>query len=235
MSCIDVALNHVSIRKYVGEEMSKEHVELIVEVARRAPSSWGIQPVSVIVVRDDTLKARIAELVGGQEHVAKAPLFLVFAIDYAKVLEAAKSLGVSVAEPGLGHLAIALIDVGIASAWAALAAEQLGYGITFIAVYESACEIADLLKLPAYTLPVVGLTVGKPAERPSKQPRHPLTAFMFDDGYGDYIRAAKEILSDEKLRVKYEKIFPIVLSKEGFNKKVGEKLENCLPKRGFKL
>ncbi len=229
MSCIDVISRHVSIRKYTKGSIPKEHVEAIVEAARRAPSSWGLQPLTVIVVEDTGLKEKIAEAVGGQEHVAQAPVFLVFAVDYAKLVEAVRLHGLEAGRVGFGHFAAALLDIGIASGWAALAAEQLGYGITFIAVYAAACKVADILGLPHNVLPVVGLTVGKPAEKPGKlSPRQPVDAFRIVNGYGDAKEMARIMLSDENLKAKYERVLRIVLTPSGFYEKVGEELENCM-------
>ena len=235
MSCLETALRHVSVRRYTGEPVRREDLEAIVEAARRAPSAWGIQPVSVVAVTDEGLKARLAEMLGGQEHVAKAPLFLVFAVDYAKVLEASRLLGVEAAQPGPGHLASALIDVGIASAWAAITAEELGYGITFIAVYGAACEVAEQLSMPSLVVPVVGLTVGRPAEKPPLQPRHPRQAFLDVNRYGDPAAKARAMAGDGALWRKYSKVCPVVLPPGAYNDDVGRRLWECLRRRGFRV
>lgn len=102
-----------------------EHLKAILELeaTRRAPSAWGLQPFTIIVVKDKDIKEKIAEAVGGQEHVVRAPVFLVFVVDYAKLLEAARRTGHDVSDPRLGYFTIALVYIGIASAWASLVGE----------------------------------------------------------------------------------------------------------------
>ncbi len=224
---------HVSIREFVDEEIPREHVEKILEAARRAPSAWGLQPYTVIVVEDRALKKEIAEAVGGQEHVAKAPLLLVFAIDYAKLVELSGKIGIDVSEPGLGHFVIGLVDVGIASAWASIAAEELGYGVTFIALYSNPCRIAEILNTPKYTLPVVALTIGKPAVKPKLQPRQPVKALVDYDRYGSVEEKVNAMLGDRELMAKYRQVIELALKPNTYYDNVGRNVMECI-KRYFK-
>lgn len=161
----EIARRHRSIRSYSGG-VPDDHLNIIIETARRAPSAWGFQPYTITIVRDRTLLERLAEAVGGQRHVAEAPVFLVFSVDFAKIKAGAELLGVKVADIGVQHLMTALVDVGIAAGWAALAAEDLGYGVAFIAIYSNPCKVAEIIGAPEFTLPAVGLVVGKPGENP---------------------------------------------------------------------
>lgn len=231
-SCIDTIMRHASVRVFRDEEVPREDLGKILEAARRAPSSWNLQPVTVIAVTDKGLKKAIAETVGGQEHVAKAPVFLVFSADYHKLLEASRLAGVSVSQPGIGHFVVAAIDVGISSAWAALAAEELGYGVVFVALYSSPCRIADILGLPMHVVPLVGLAVGRPAERPSPRPRHPREVFAAENQYPSPTSLG------EKVRSTYRgggtKLFNYVLSPGGYYDQVAKALLDCLERRGFR-
>ncbi len=226
--CLSVISRHVSIREYTSESIPEEHVKKIIEASRRAPSAWGLQPYTIIIVRDPRLKKDIAEAVGGQEHVAKAPLLLVYAIDYAKLVELAKKIGVSASDPGLGHLIIGLVDVGIASAWASIVAEELGYGITFIALYSNPCRIAKILGLPKYVLPAVALTIGKPARRPGLQPRQPVEALIDHEKYGDTVKKADAMLGDRELMAKYRRVIELTLKPNTYYDLVGEEMYKCI-------
>jgi len=234
--CVDllkVISSHRSIRKYRDEGIPEQHVGIILEAARRAPTSYNLMPVSIIAVTDPRLREMLAEAVGGQKHVASAPLFLVFAVDYAKMKEAAKRVRARHAEPGLGHLAPALIDVGIMSGWAALAAERLGYGVTFIALYSNPCRVADVLSLPSLTLPVVGLTVGVPAENPGLRPRHPPRALYSENRY-EPGPAERGILVAETYGGRAHRLFESVLAPNAYYDRVGGTLAECLKSMGFK-
>ncbi|ABM80862.1 nitroreductase family protein [Hyperthermus butylicus] len=232
--CIETISRHVSIRKYTDEPVKPEDLEAIVEAARRAPTSWGIQPFTVTIVTDGELKAKLAEAVGGQEHVAKAPVFLVFSVDYRKLAEAARIHGVEFAEPGLGHLLIGVVDAGIAAGWAALAAESLGYGIVFIALYSNPCRIAEILNLPEQVLPVVGLCVGRPAEKPSPKPRQPREVFAAENRYialdEEAARKVAYVFGE-----KTQRIYSYVLSKGGYYEQVTRRLLECARRRGFRI
>lgn len=234
MPCIvEAARRHRSIRKYSGP-VSDEDKRLILEAAQRAPTAWNLMPVSIQAVTDPALLERLGDAVGGQEHVKKAPLFLVFSVDYAKVLEASRASGIEPSTPGLGHFMAALIDAGIMAGWAGLAAEDLGYGVAYIAVYGSACRVAEILGLPRHVVPVVGLAIGRPGEEPPVRPRQPLEALVGWNGYGsspgERAAGVRSVYGERAQR-----LFSIVTSPGGYLDRVGEGMVSCLRERGFKI
>ncbi|MEB3861574.1 MAG: nitroreductase family protein [Desulfurococcales archaeon] len=233
MPCVvEATKRHRSIRAYSGP-VEEEHVNLIIEAARRAPTAWNLMPVSIQAVTDPSLLEKLGDAVGGQEHVRKAPLFLVFSIDYAKVVEASKASGVEPAEPGLGHVVAALVDAGIMVGWAGLAAEDLGYGVAFIAVYGNPCRVAEILGLPPLVVPVVGLAIGKPGEDPAPRPRQPLDSMLGLNGYGkspeEKAQGVQAVYGQRAQR-----LFSIVTSREGYLAKLSSQILECLRSRGFK-
>ena len=78
---IDVMSNHVSVRRFTDEPLSDEMLDVIVETARRAPTSSNWQTYSIVVVRDQAKKEQLAELAGGQGHIASSQAFLAFCAD----------------------------------------------------------------------------------------------------------------------------------------------------------
>ena len=231
--CLGTVLGHVSVREYLDEPLPREDVKRILEAARRAPTAWNMQPITVTVVEDPGRKERIARAVGGQDHVAKAPLFLVFSVDFAKIIEASRRLGVEPAKPNPAFLLDALLGAGISSASAAIAAEAMGYGVVFIALYVNPCEVADAIEAPAYVLPVVGLAVGKPLETPAPRPRQPLEAFASTDAYGDPGEKARLIIGEMGERL--AKLYSKVISTSGYYSGIGGAIAGCLEKKGFRL
>lgn len=230
---LDVIARHASVRDYTREKVSEEDLEKILWAARRAPTAWNLMPVTINVVRDDQLKASLAEAVGGQSHVANAPVFLVFSINYQKHMEAARIEGLEPSEPGLGHVMAGLVDAGIMSGWAALAAESLGYGITFIAVYSNPCRIAEILGHPKYVLPAVGLTIGRPAEHPEPRPRQPAEAVIARDAQALEGRGASVLEAYQPGR--RTRLFKYVFTEGGYLDRVSERLIECLKKQGFRF
>ncbi len=231
--CIDVIVQHRSIRKYKREKIKEEDLKIILEAIRRAPSGWGLGWVNVIVVQDEVLKSRIADLVGGQKHVEEAPLLLVFIVDYARLEKVLEKTGTVSAKPNLGFLLAGLVDVGIASAFATIAAESLGYGVCYIAIYSAMCEIAKLLNLPKGSIPIVGLTVGIPSEEPGLRPRPSLDVIADIDKYG--VLEEKVNKTIEQLRNYMAKTWKLVLSKDGIYENVGVQILECLRNQGFNI
>ncbi len=234
-NCLSVIKSHASVRSYRGGEIPREHLEAILEAARRAPTGWNLQPLTIIAVQDPDLKKKLSQALGGQEHVAEAPVFLVFAIDYAKIARLGEKLGYRI-EPGLGNLVEALIDAGIASGWAAIAAETLGYGITFIALYENPCPVAEALGLPDLVVPAVGLTIGRPAEAPKPRPRQSLETLVDYNHYTgpeEKAEALRESLDTYAGRA--SRLFSYIFSPGGYYERASRNMAHCLREKGFKV
>ena len=62
-----------------GKKVAKEYVDKIVEAARMAPTSSGMQQFRVIVISNQELKNKIVPIAWGQEIVAQCSHLLVFA------------------------------------------------------------------------------------------------------------------------------------------------------------
>ena len=105
--------------------------------------------------------------------IAKAPWALIFVVDYAKWIDLFEHVGCFEPEfvertgkaprraPGLGDFAIAAQDAVIAAQNAVVAAEALGLGSCYIGdIVENAEEVAELLDLPPYTMPLSMLIIG---------------------------------------------------------------------------
>ena len=230
--CLSVIARHRSIRAFKQEPVKEEHLKAILEAARRHPSAWNLQPVHVAVVRDPELKSRLADILWGQEHIRQAPVFLVFSVDYAKLWRALEQAGVERRPLGVAELLQGVLAAGMAAAWAALAAESLGYGVSFIAVYGKPCEVAEAIGAPEGVLPVVGLNVGVPAEDPEVRPRMPLAALASENGYGSLDEAAKAYAETaEGFLDKVARVMRRGGPVDGMN----SYLYRCLEERGYKL
>lgn len=54
-----------SIRQYTAEPVSEEHLEMILEAARQAPSGENAQPWRFIIVRDEATRKQLGAIAGG--------------------------------------------------------------------------------------------------------------------------------------------------------------------------
>lgn len=65
-----------SIRKYTADPVPNAKLKAALVAAQRAPSWENAQPWHFIVIRDQKVKDLVAEIAGGQRHVAKAPVIV---------------------------------------------------------------------------------------------------------------------------------------------------------------
>ncbi|BAA78993.2 NADH dehydrogenase [Aeropyrum pernix K1] len=231
--CFSVISRHRSVRSFSTEPIPQEDIRKILEAARRHVSPWNIQPVHVTVVTDSKLKSRLSDALWGQEQIKEAPVFFVFSVDYAKVLESIKLLGLEAREPGLTELLQGYISASVALAWSIAVAEDLGYVVNIIAAYGNPCEVADILGLPSYVVPVAGLLVGKPkGELPPLTPRAPVEALAGWNSYGDLEDKVKAYMS---LGEKFVNNMWRVHRHGGPVDRMDNVIRECLKSRGFRV
>ncbi|ASA23939.1 NADPH-dependent oxidoreductase [Paenibacillus donghaensis] len=177
--------NHRSYRQYTEQPVEPEKLKAIIEAAQAAPSWVHGQQVSIIAVRSPQRRQQLAALSGNQQHVADAPVFLVFCMDFYRAKLACELEGQSFeAAADVDLLLVGAADVGIALANAVAAAESLGLGIIPIGgVRRNTGAVIELLQLPQYVFPVVGLCVGYPAGEVPQKPRLPLEAVYHEEQY----------------------------------------------------
>lgn len=167
---IRTQLAHSSVRAFTNEPVTAELRTQILDAARAASTSCALQVTSIIRVTDPALRARIAELSGGQAHVAAAPEFWVFCADYHR-------LQLLCPEADLGWIEqflVGCLDTGIMAQNAFTALESLRLGGCFIGgIRNGITEVSALLRLPQNVFPVVGIAFGHPAVRNPVKPRLP--------------------------------------------------------------
>lgn len=73
----ELTLRRRAIRDFDGEPVSDEDMRAILEAALLAPSSGGLQPFELHWVRDEALRARVAEACNGQRAAASAAALVV--------------------------------------------------------------------------------------------------------------------------------------------------------------
>ena len=79
MNLIEALHWRYATKKMNGEAVPQEKVNQIVEAARLAPTSSGLQPFNVVVITDPALKAQIAPIANNQSQVIDCSHLLVFA------------------------------------------------------------------------------------------------------------------------------------------------------------
>ena len=167
---VDTLLERRSIRKFKSKPLGDDVIETLETVAQHAASSQFLNDWSAIRVTDPAAKKRLAEI-GGQPYIATAPLLYVFVLDEHRNAAIAASKGVETASDeftlnGSYRYTQAQNDAVLALHAMETAAYSLGLGCVILgSLLNDVPALIDLLNLPEYTYPVLGLAIGKPDQR----------------------------------------------------------------------
>lgn len=201
---IEQLLAHRTVRAFLPDPVPADTVPTLIAAAQSAASSSNLQLWSVVAVADPARRARLAELAGGQAHIAQAPLILLWVADLAR----AKSIAEAAGAPSEGYdflesYTVAAIDAALAAQNATLAAESLGLGTVYIGgLRNNPAEVAELAGLPPQAVVVFGLVIGHPdPARPAAiKPRLPQAAVLHHERYDLAAQAAPIAAYDETAR-----------------------------------
>ncbi|RMX05860.1 NADPH-dependent oxidoreductase [Corticibacter populi] len=228
--------SHLSERDFTGEPIADEVLDAIVESGRRTPTHRHGQQISLVVVRNpDTLgrlwqaiaegiakdqqearerlglPADAAPVVPRLHPASKAPVFILIAVDFHKTSVAVQAGGREQhVQESLEGWTVGAVDAGITLGTLSAAARSFGLGAVAIgAIRHDPQPIIDLLGLPKWTYPVVGISIGA-VNRPEKlvrKPRLPLSTYRHDERY-DPEALTPEILAafDEELLAYWREI-----------------------------
>ena len=184
MTVIDQIHQHRSIRKYKPDPVPDQILSEILEAGIRTSSSGNMQTYSIIVSRNPDLKAELLEPHMGQSMVVDAPIFLTFCADFHRMR---RWLDLSQAPDNFDNFfsfMIAAIDAILVSQTVAMAAESRGLGICYLgSTLANADQIGEILDLPSNVVPVVGFSLGYPAEQPGLRDRLPSSGLIHWERY----------------------------------------------------
>lgn len=181
---IELLKSHRSIRKFTNQTVSDELVNEIVACGQSAATSNNIQATTVIRVRDPLKREKFAALANHQEHVTKAPVFLIYCADLHRPKLACEMAGGEFQGGQMEQFIIATVDVALAAQNSVVAAESLGLGSCYIgALRNNPQVVTELLELPPQVYPVFGLCLGYPDQNPEVKPRMPLQTVLKEEIY----------------------------------------------------
>jgi len=183
---IDLMNNHVSVREFQpGTDIDDATLKEIINAGRNASTWRALQSYSIIVIRDQGLKAEISKLTY-QPSIKNCSVFLVFVGDLARANTAVGMHGGKF-QPGLVEsLLVPAVDASICAQNILLAAESLNLSGCYIGMVRTKSEeISELLGLAKYQYPLVGMVLGVPANRIPPKPRLPYDGVVFEDHYND--------------------------------------------------
>lgn len=179
-------LDHRTIREFTTDPIPEETMQTLFQVAAQTASARFLQAVSIIRVEDQAKRDELARI-GKQPYVARAPEYLLFVADTRR---SAKILAEANSDPGYAgsmHLfREAFTDACLMAQNLVVAAESLGLGTNYLGnIFNDVSGVIKLLDLPKFVYPVVGITLGKPNQKPQLKPRIPAELRVMVDTYAE--------------------------------------------------
>ena len=168
---IDLVKHRTSCRSYEPKPVSKKHLELMLEVARLAPSACNKQPWRFAVVQDEALRMRLIN----EAFLKGIPMKWAENAGAIIALGMEKSAITHKVAPKISGVDYPLLDLGIAGEHLVLQAEELGLGTCWIGWIKPK-EVRRIVGWPRSIEPVGLITVGWPAGERTTRPRLPMEA-----------------------------------------------------------
>ncbi len=180
-----------SIRSFENRPVEKDVLDKLKDLTLRAPSAGNMLMYSVVEVKEQAKKDKLAKICDNQIMIAKAPVVWVYLLDMQKWINYFKESGceekssIKVRRPGIGDFHLAMQDALIAAQTTVLAAEALGLGSCYIGdIIENYEDLRELLNLPSLAAPAACLIMGYPKRPSSPMTRRPARESMFmEDEY----------------------------------------------------
>ncbi|MGC8849780.1 MAG: nitroreductase family protein [Candidatus Bathyarchaeia archaeon] len=163
-----------SIRAFKKAPVDDGILRRVLEAAQWAPSAGNLQARDFIVVRDPSVKERLARAALGQWFIVEAPVNVVVC---ANLERSASRYGER------GRRFYAWMDAAAAVENLMLAAHALGLASCWIGAYRDE-EVSEILGLPEWVKPVAIIPLGYPGEKTYPTPRTAVEKLTYRDRYG---------------------------------------------------
>ncbi len=194
-----------SVRVFENKPITAEIRNEIIGAALEAPSAGAMMLYSILDIKEQEVKDKLAVYCDNQPFIAKAPMVLIFLADYHRWYDAFCYEGCNPRTPGEGDILLACADAIIAAQNTVVAAQSFGIGSCYIGDIIENCEaVREFLALPEYVLPAAMVVYGYPEEgqlERKKPVRFEKEYIVFEDRYQ---RLSKEE-HDRMHQVRHEK------------------------------
>ncbi|OPZ64740.1 MAG: FMN reductase (NAD(P)H) [Firmicutes bacterium ADurb.Bin506] len=176
-----------SCRAFADRPIPPEVLDAVLEAGVRAPTGGNLQPYSIITVRNRAVASKLASLCGDQPFIARAPVNLLFCIDFHRGRRWAElSDAPFTCNRAFRHFWIAFQDTIIAAQNICVAADSAGLGSCYVGtVLECFPELRSMFQLPQGVFPVVLLSLGYPDAELRRRGKFPQSIIVHDEVYHD--------------------------------------------------
>lgn len=156
-----------SCRAFTPDPIPEDVLRILFEAAIHSATGGNLQPYSIIRIEREAARIKMAE-VCGQRFMARAPLHLIFCVDWARLERWAGLSGAPFTAPhSFRHFWVAVQDTTIAAQNLCTAADAMGLGSVYIGtILDLIQEARDLFDLPPGVLPAILLCLGYPKRKP---------------------------------------------------------------------
>ncbi len=198
-----------SVRQFIDRDIDEETREKLLLSAVQAPTAGNQQLYTILDIRSQQIKDKLAVSCDNQPFIKKAPMVLIFCADCKKWDDAYQSIGLTPRKAGAGDILLAVEDAMIAAQNVVVAAESLGLGSCYIGdILENREYHKELLNIPDMVMPIGMLVIGYPSEaaiKREKPQRCSIKHIVHRDGYREMDGAElKEMLSYKAGEKSYE-------------------------------
>lgn len=156
MEVIEALLTRRSIRRYLDQPVSDEHIATILKAGLAAPSAHNRRPYQFVVVKDKEVKLALGKTTIYGKMLPEAPVIIVV-------------LGNTEVQK---HHDLLLNDCSAATENILLAVHGLGLGAVWVGIlnhFGMVNLVSKALKLPEHILPIAMIPIGYPNEvRPER-------------------------------------------------------------------
>ena len=151
-----------SVRTFTADAVSEEQLAQLVKAGMAAPSAVDTRPWDFIIVTDKSLLKQLAEALPYAKMAAKAPAAIIVTGDLRR-------------QYGGGEALYWLIDCSAATENILLAAEAIGLGAVWTALFPEADRVIaarKILGIPEHIVPLNFIPLGVPAGEPRAKDKY---------------------------------------------------------------
>jgi len=175
-----------SHRRFKGDSVDPALVHSLCALALCAPTKSDMQQRDIVIIEDPGQRARLMEIIPGNDWMATAPAFLVFCANNRRQRLLHEWRGRDFPNDHLDAFFNASVDAGIILSAYMLAAESVGLGCCPIsAIRDESRQVSDLLELPDHVFAIAGLALGWPSDNGKLSLRLPLKTTVHTDRFSE--------------------------------------------------
>lgn len=162
-----------SIREYTTQAVDEYQIDRLLEAARWGPTAGNMQPLEIVIVKDNDNKMALTSSAGGQEFLTECNVVFVMCANIPRTAKKYKERGEEL---------YTIQDIAAATQNIHLLAKSMGLGTCWVGAFNE-IEVSKICKLPRHVRPMVMISIGYPdlTNLPVERPRRELGEFVHSE------------------------------------------------------